>query len=148
MAEEGKRGREETPEEKPGSFGWSGELDSREATCVHSHRTLGQTSTCGFPFFLRFKRLTDAHNNYLLMFLSSLRWISLRLEITTNLLAFAVTLFVAFGISSAPYSYKAMAISLILQVREVRGLGLRAWADPGWPWDFDDSLGFGPFVIL
>ncbi|XP_038317280.1 ATP-binding cassette sub-family C member 11 isoform X3 [Canis lupus familiaris] len=67
-------------------------------------------------FISEFKRLTDAHNNYLLMFLSSLRWISLRLEITTNLLAFAVTLFVAFGISSAPYSYKAMAISLILQL--------------------------------
>ncbi|CAK7320466.1 ATP-binding cassette sub-family C member 11 [Vulpes lagopus] len=67
-------------------------------------------------FISEFKRLTDVHNNYLLMFLSSLRWISLRLEITTNLLAFAVTLFVAFGISSAPYSYKAMAISLILQL--------------------------------
>ena len=79
--------------------------------------------------FLRFRRLSDAQNNCLLLFLSSSRWISLRLEIMTNLLAFTVALFVVFGISSAPYSYKAMAISLILQVREGRssaGAGLVA----------------------
>ena len=53
----------------------------------------------------------------------------------TNLLAFAVALFVVFGISSAPYSYKAMAISLILQVREglsdSGGSACGPWADPG-----------------
>ncbi|XP_027947047.1 ATP-binding cassette sub-family C member 11 isoform X2 [Eumetopias jubatus] len=67
-------------------------------------------------FISKFKRLSDIQNNYLLMFLSSSRWISLRLEIMTNLLSFAVALFVVFGISSASYSYKAMAISLILQL--------------------------------
>lgn len=35
-----------------------------------------------------------------------------------NLVTLAVALFVAFGVSSASYSYKAMAMSLILQVRE------------------------------
>ncbi|XP_021561509.1 ATP-binding cassette sub-family C member 11 [Neomonachus schauinslandi] len=67
-------------------------------------------------FISKFKRLSDIQNNYLLMFLSSSRWISLRLEIMTNLLSFAVALFVVFGISSASYSYKAMAISLVLQL--------------------------------
>uniref|UniRef100_G1LCJ7 ATP binding cassette subfamily C member 11 n=1 Tax=Ailuropoda melanoleuca TaxID=9646 RepID=G1LCJ7_AILME len=67
-------------------------------------------------FMSTFRRLSDAQNNCLLLFLSSSRWISLRLEIMTNLLAFTVALFVVFGISSAPYSYKAMAISLILQL--------------------------------
>lgn len=73
-------------------------------------------------------------NNYLLMFLSSSRWLSLRLEIMTNLLGFAVALFVVFGISSASYSYKSMAISLILQVRkgvsDSGGLACGPWADP------------------
>lgn len=82
------------------------------------------------------------------MFLSSSRWIALRLETMTNLLTLTVALFVAFGISSAPYSYKAMAISLILQVREgfsdsgVLACGL--WTDSGvhgtlitpWVWPF------------
>ncbi|XP_032182404.1 ATP-binding cassette sub-family C member 11 isoform X3 [Mustela erminea] len=67
-------------------------------------------------FISEFKRLIDMQNNYLLMFLSSSRWLSLRLEIMTNLLGFAVALFVVFGISSASYSYKSMAISLILQL--------------------------------
>ncbi|XP_053762045.1 ATP-binding cassette sub-family C member 11 isoform X2 [Panthera pardus] len=67
-------------------------------------------------FISKFKRLSDIQNNYMLMFLSSSRWIALRLEIMTNLLTLTVALFVAFGISSAPYSYKAMAISLILQL--------------------------------
>ncbi|XP_047568306.1 ATP-binding cassette sub-family C member 11 isoform X1 [Lutra lutra] len=67
-------------------------------------------------FISEFKRLSDMQNNYLLMFLSSSRWLSLRLEIMTNLLGFAVALFVVFGISSASYSYKSMAISLILQL--------------------------------
>ncbi|XP_045844082.1 ATP-binding cassette sub-family C member 11 isoform X3 [Meles meles] len=67
-------------------------------------------------FISEFKRLNDMQNNYLLMFLSSSRWLSLRLEIMTNLLGFTVALFVVFGISSASYSYKSMAISLILQL--------------------------------
>ncbi|XP_039098050.1 ATP-binding cassette sub-family C member 11 isoform X2 [Hyaena hyaena] len=67
-------------------------------------------------FISKFKRLSDTQNNYLLMFLSSSRWIALRMETMTNLLTLTVALFVAFGISSAPYSYKAMAISLILQL--------------------------------
>ncbi|XP_040353882.1 ATP-binding cassette sub-family C member 11 isoform X5 [Herpailurus yagouaroundi] len=67
-------------------------------------------------FISKFKRLSDIQNNYMLMFLSSSRWIALRLETMTNLLTLTVALFVAFGISSAPYSYKAMAISLILQL--------------------------------
>ncbi|XP_044238300.1 ATP-binding cassette sub-family C member 11 isoform X1 [Ursus arctos] len=67
-------------------------------------------------FMSTFKRLSDTQNNYLLLFLSSSRWMSLRLEIVTNLMALTVALFVVFGISSAPYSYKAMAISLILQL--------------------------------
>ncbi|XP_014644056.1 PREDICTED: ATP-binding cassette sub-family C member 11 [Ceratotherium simum simum] len=67
-------------------------------------------------FIKEFKRLTDVQNNYLLMFLSSTPWVALRLELMTNLMTLAVALFVAFGISSAPYSYKAMAISLVLQL--------------------------------
>ncbi|XP_029781122.1 ATP-binding cassette sub-family C member 11 isoform X1 [Suricata suricatta] len=67
-------------------------------------------------FISKFKRLSDMHNNYMLMFLSSSRWVALRLEMMTNLLTLTVALFVAFGISSVPYSYKAMAISLILQL--------------------------------
>ncbi|GAB5582248.1 ATP-binding cassette sub-family C member 11 isoform X1 [Prionailurus iriomotensis] len=67
-------------------------------------------------FISKFKRLSDIQNNYMLMFLSSSRWMALRLETMTNLLTLTVALFVVFGISSAPYSYKAMAISLILQL--------------------------------
>lgn len=98
--------------------------------------------------FLRFKRLSDTQNNYLLLFLSSSRWMSLRLEIVTNLMALTVALFVVFGISSAPYSYKAMAISLILQVREGcssagAGLVARGQTQGSISWDFDHTLGFG-----
>ncbi|KAM5296803.1 ATP-binding cassette sub-family C member 11-like [Glossophaga mutica] len=67
-------------------------------------------------FISEFNRLTDVQSNYLLMFVSATRWLALRLELTINLVSLAVSLFVAFGISSAPYSYKAMAISLILQL--------------------------------
>ncbi|XP_008065706.2 ATP-binding cassette sub-family C member 11 [Carlito syrichta] len=67
-------------------------------------------------FISQFKKLTDTWNNYLLMFLSSTRWVALRVEIMTNLVTLAVAFFVAFGISSAPYSYKAMAISFVLQL--------------------------------
>lgn len=41
----------------------------------------------------------------------------MRLEILTNLVTLAVALFVAFGISSTSYSFKAMALSIVLQVR-------------------------------
>ncbi|XP_055268800.1 ATP-binding cassette sub-family C member 11 isoform X2 [Moschus berezovskii] len=67
-------------------------------------------------FINEFKKLTDVQNNYLLMFLSSMRWVALRLELMTNLVTLVVALFLVFGFSSAPYSYKAMALSLVLQV--------------------------------
>ncbi|XP_055089146.1 ATP-binding cassette sub-family C member 11 isoform X1 [Symphalangus syndactylus] len=67
-------------------------------------------------FISQFKRLTDAQNNYLLLFLSSTRWMALRLEIMTNIVTLAVALFVAFGISSTPYSFKAMAVNVVLQL--------------------------------
>ncbi|XP_037672360.1 ATP-binding cassette sub-family C member 11 isoform X2 [Choloepus didactylus] len=67
-------------------------------------------------FIDEFERLTDIQSNYLLVFLSSVRWLSLRLELMTNLVTLAVALFVAFGISSTPYSFKAMAISFVLQL--------------------------------
>lgn len=80
-------------------------------------------------------------NNYLLMFMSSMRWVALRLELMTNLVTLVVALFLVFGLSSAPYSYKAMALSLVLQVRDgpsdSRGAGRRLvgvcglWADAG-----------------
>uniref|UniRef100_A0A2K6ES78 ATP binding cassette subfamily C member 11 n=1 Tax=Propithecus coquereli TaxID=379532 RepID=A0A2K6ES78_PROCO len=65
-------------------------------------------------FVSQFKRLTDMQNNYLLLFLSSTRWIALRLETMINLVTLAVALFLAFGPSSS--SYKAMAISVVLQL--------------------------------
>ncbi|KAL4686036.1 hypothetical protein H8959_001633 [Pygathrix nigripes] len=67
-------------------------------------------------FISQFKRLTDVRNNYLLLFLSSTRWVALRLEILTNLVTLAVALFVAFSISSTSYSFKAMALSIVLQL--------------------------------
>ncbi|XP_064239084.1 ATP-binding cassette sub-family C member 11-like isoform X2 [Aotus nancymaae] len=39
-----------------------------------------------------------------------------QLEIMTNLVTLAVALFTAFGVSSSPYPFKAMAISLVLQM--------------------------------
>ncbi|KAB1274342.1 Multidrug resistance-associated protein 9 [Camelus dromedarius] len=67
-------------------------------------------------FINEFKWLTDTENNYLLMFLFSTRWMSLRLELMTNLMTLVVAFFILFSISSAPYSYKAMAISLVLRL--------------------------------
>ncbi|KAI4558949.1 hypothetical protein MJT46_013591 [Ovis ammon polii x Ovis aries] len=67
-------------------------------------------------FINEFKKLADMQNNYLLMFMSSMRWVALRLEIMTNLVTLVVALFLVFGLSSAPYSYKAMALSLVLQL--------------------------------
>lgn len=96
------------------------------------------------PSFLRFERLTDAQSNYSLMFLSSTRWVAVRLELMTNLMTLVVALFVAFSTSFVSHSYKAMAVSFILQVR--KGLGHSGgsacglWADLG---DVDYFLGFG-----
>ncbi|KAF6076391.1 ATP binding cassette subfamily C member 11 [Phyllostomus discolor] len=67
-------------------------------------------------FISEFKRLIDMQSNYLLMFLSATRWLALRMELTINLVTLAVALFVAFGVSSASYPYKAMALSFILQL--------------------------------
>lgn len=60
----------------------------------------------------------DEQSNYMLMFLSATRWMSLRLELMTNLLTLVVALLTIFNISSVPYAYKAMAISIVLQVRK------------------------------
>lgn len=75
------------------------------------------------------------------MFMSSMRWVALRLELMTNLVTLVVALFLVFGLSSVPHSYKAMAFSLVLQVRDglsdSRGPGRRLvvvcglWADLG-----------------
>nr|XP_005908422.1 PREDICTED: ATP-binding cassette sub-family C member 11 [Bos mutus] len=67
-------------------------------------------------FINEFKKLTDVQNNYLLMFVSSTRWVALRLELMTNLVTLVVALFLVFGLSSVPHSYKAMALSLVLQL--------------------------------
>ncbi|KAM5262856.1 ATP-binding cassette sub-family C member 11 [Ctenodactylus gundi] len=67
-------------------------------------------------FISQFKRLADTQNSYLLMFLSSTRWVSLRMEVLTNLVTLAIALFVVFGISYTPYSYRVMAVSLVLQL--------------------------------
>ncbi|XP_004690202.1 PREDICTED: ATP-binding cassette sub-family C member 11 [Condylura cristata] len=94
---------------------------SRSPLCSHvlaSLRGLSSIHVYGKTeeFISQFKRLTDVQNSYLLLFLSSTRWMALRIELMTNLVTLAVTLFVSFGISSGPYSYKAMAISLVLQL--------------------------------
>ncbi|XP_053438093.1 ATP-binding cassette sub-family C member 11 isoform X2 [Nycticebus coucang] len=67
-------------------------------------------------FFNRFKHLMDTQNNYQLLFLTSTRWVALRLEIMINLLTLAVALFLAFDVSSTSQSYRAMAIGLLLQL--------------------------------
>ncbi|XP_039736739.1 ATP-binding cassette sub-family C member 11-like [Pteropus medius] len=63
-----------------------------------------------------FENPIDIQSSYLLMFLSSTRWVALRLELMTNMVTLVVALFVTFGTSSVPYSYKAMVINLILQL--------------------------------
>nr|XP_007990560.2 ATP-binding cassette sub-family C member 11 [Chlorocebus sabaeus] len=80
-------------------------------------------------FISQFKRLTDAQNNYLLLFLSSTRWVALRLEILTNLVTLAVALFVAFGISSTSYAFKAMALSIVLQLASTFQAAARTGAE-------------------
>ncbi|XP_076693670.2 ATP-binding cassette sub-family C member 11 [Callospermophilus lateralis] len=90
-------------------------LFSHILTSLHglsSIRVYGKTE----DFLSQFQRLTDTQNNYLLMFLSSLRWVALRMEILGNLVTLAFALFVAFGFSSSLYVYKLMAINLVLQL--------------------------------
>uniref|UniRef100_A0A8D2DC37 ATP binding cassette subfamily C member 11 n=1 Tax=Sciurus vulgaris TaxID=55149 RepID=A0A8D2DC37_SCIVU len=90
-------------------------LFSHILTSLHglsSIRVYGKTE----DFISQFQRLTDTQNNYLLMFLSSTRWVALRMEVMANLVTLALTLFVAFGFSSTLYSYKVMAVSLVLQL--------------------------------
>lgn len=70
---------------------------------------------------------------------------AVRLELMTNLMTLAVALFVAFSSTSfVSYSYKAMALSYILQVRKglwhSKGSACGLWADLG---DVDYFLGFG-----
>ncbi|XP_007474889.2 ATP-binding cassette sub-family C member 11 [Monodelphis domestica] len=67
-------------------------------------------------YIQEFRRLTDNLCNYILLFVSSTRWISLRLELLTNLMTLAVSLFVVLSPSSLTYSYKAMAITYVLQL--------------------------------
>ncbi|KAM9062102.1 ATP-binding cassette sub-family C member 11 isoform X1 [Sarcophilus harrisii] len=67
-------------------------------------------------YIQEFRRLTDNHCNYVFLFLSTTRWTSLRLELLTNLITLAVALFVVLSPSSISYSYKAMAISYVLQL--------------------------------
>nr|XP_020840773.1 ATP-binding cassette sub-family C member 11 isoform X2 [Phascolarctos cinereus] len=75
-------------------------------------------SIIGVVFFIlfQFRRLTDNHCNYVLLFVSATRWISLRLELLTNLMTLAVALFVVLSPTSISSSYKAMAISYVLQL--------------------------------
>ncbi|XP_058530423.1 ATP-binding cassette sub-family C member 11 isoform X2 [Ochotona princeps] len=67
-------------------------------------------------FISQFKRLMDEQSSYLLMFLCATRWVALRMEFMTNLVTLAVALFVAFDISSSYYSYRIMAINMVLQM--------------------------------
>ncbi|KAG8510010.1 ATP-binding cassette sub-family C member 11 [Galemys pyrenaicus] len=90
-------------------------LCSHILTCLQglsSIHVYGKTE----EFISQFKSLVDTQSSYLLLFLSSTRWMALRIELMTNLVTLAVALFVSFGISSGPYSYKAMAITLVLQL--------------------------------
>ncbi|XP_043842191.1 ATP-binding cassette sub-family C member 11 [Dromiciops gliroides] len=67
-------------------------------------------------YIQEFRRLTDNHCNYVLLFVSATRWISLRLELLTNLMTLAVALFVVLSPSSVTYSYKALVMSYVLQL--------------------------------
>ncbi|XP_049643353.1 ATP-binding cassette sub-family C member 11 [Suncus etruscus] len=67
-------------------------------------------------FISTFQRLTDTQSGYLMMFICSTRWMALRIDFMTNLVTLTVALFVTFGISVTPGSYRALAISLVLQM--------------------------------
>ncbi|XP_069919261.1 ATP-binding cassette sub-family C member 11 [Oryctolagus cuniculus] len=94
---------------------------SRSPLCSHILTSLHGLSSIHVygrveDFISQFKRLTDAQNNYLLLFLYSTRWVALRMEFMTNLVTLAVALFVAFDISSTSYSYQIMALSMVVQL--------------------------------
>ncbi|XP_036922201.1 ATP-binding cassette sub-family C member 11 [Sturnira hondurensis] len=79
-------------------------------------------------FISKFNRLADMQNNYLLMFLSATRWLTLRMELMANLVSLTVALFVTFNISSASYSYRALALSFTLQLAgSFQSMGRMAW---------------------
>lgn len=67
----------------------------------------------------------------------------------THLVTLAVALFVAFSTSFVSYSYSAMALSFILQVREglwhSGGSACGLWADLR---DVDYFLGFGRLAVI
>ncbi|XP_065754433.1 ATP-binding cassette sub-family C member 11-like [Phocoena phocoena] len=82
---------------------YSSPLFSHILTTLHSLSSInvyGETEDS----ISKFKRLTDAPNNYPLMFLSSTRWVALKLELMTSMVTLMVALFTFFGVSSAPYS--------------------------------------------
>lgn len=72
---------------------------------------------------------------------------AVRLELTINLMTLVVALFVAFSTSFMSHSYKAMALSFVLQVRKglwhSGGSAYGLWADLG---DVDYFLGFGRWL--
>nr|KAF6405964.1 ATP binding cassette subfamily C member 11 [Molossus molossus] len=78
---------------------------ARSRSSIHVH---GETEDA----ISEFHRLTGVQSNYQMMFLSSMQRVALRLELMTDL----ATLAVAFSTSSVSHSYKAMAISLTLQL--------------------------------
>ncbi|TKC38026.1 hypothetical protein EI555_016179 [Monodon monoceros] len=82
---------------------YSSPLFSHILTTLHSLSSInvyGETEDS----ISNFKRLTDAQHNYPLMFLSSTRWVALKLELMTSVVSLMVALFTFFGVSSAPYS--------------------------------------------
>ncbi|KAM7058312.1 LOW QUALITY PROTEIN: ATP-binding cassette sub-family C member 11 [Molossus nigricans] len=83
-------------------------LTSRSRSSIHVH---GETEDA----ISEFHRLTGVQSNCQMTFLSSMQRVALRLELMTDLATLAVALFVAFSTSSV-HSYKAMAISLTLQL--------------------------------
>lgn len=94
---------------------------SRSPLCSHILTSLHGLSSIHVygrveDFISQFKRLMDAQNNYLLLFLYSTRWVALRMELMTNLVSLAVALFMVFDISSTSYSYRIMALSMVLQL--------------------------------
>ncbi|XP_038610269.1 ATP-binding cassette sub-family C member 11-like [Tachyglossus aculeatus] len=67
-------------------------------------------------YIQQFRTLTDENCNYVLLFMSSMRWMTLRLELLSHFVTLAVALFVVLGPPSISSSYKAMAMSYVLQL--------------------------------
>uniref|UniRef100_F7BXT9 ATP binding cassette subfamily C member 11 n=1 Tax=Ornithorhynchus anatinus TaxID=9258 RepID=F7BXT9_ORNAN len=67
-------------------------------------------------YIQHFRTLTDENCNYVLLFMSSVRWMTLRLELLSHFVTLAVALFVVLGPPSISPSYKAMAMSYVLQL--------------------------------